>query len=70
MLFSNQQEANKYFEKMEKLADQINDEESAIKMLEMIDVCYENQEEFFIPAIVMSYEEMALSYVDDYKIVR
>lgn len=70
MLFSNQKEADKYFEKMEKLADKINDEESAIKMLQMIDVCYENQEEYFIPAIIMSYEEMALSYIESYKIVR
>ena len=70
MLFRNQEEANQYFEKMEELADKIDDRESAIKMLEMIDVCYENQEEFFIPAIVMSYEEMALSYIDYYKIVR
>lgn len=70
MLFKSQEEANEYFEKMEELADQVNDEKSAIKMLQMIDVCYENQEKFFIPAIVISYEEMALSYVDDYKIVR
>ena len=42
MLFRNQEEANQYFEKMEELADKIDDRESAIKMLEMIDVCYEN----------------------------
>ena len=70
MLFRNQEEANQYFEKMEKLANEINDEKSAMEMLEMIDVCYENQEDFFIPAIVMSYEEMALSYINNYKIVR
>lgn len=70
VLFKNQEEANKYFEEMEKVADSVCDKESAIKMLEMIDVCYENQENFFIPAIIMSYEEMALSYVGYYKIVR
>ena len=70
MLFSSQEEANRYFEKMEELANKINDKESAIKMLEMIDVCYQNQEDFFIPAIVISYEEMALSYVEDYKVIR
>ena len=70
MLFSSQEEANRYFEKMEELANKVNDKESAIKMLEMIDVCYQNQEDFFIPAIVISYEEMALSYVEDYKVIR
>lgn len=70
MLFNDQEEANKYFEKMEEFADKVNDKESAIKMLEMVDVCYQNQEDFFIPAIVISYEEMALSYVEDYKVIR
>ena len=70
MLFNDQEEANKYFEKMEEFVDKVNDKESAIKMLEMVDVCYQNQEDFFIPAIVISYEEMALSYVEDYKVIR
>lgn len=69
MLFHSQEEANKHFEEMEKLADQICDEQSAIKMIEMIEICYDNQEEYFIPAIVLAYEEMALSYIRDYKIV-
>lgn len=70
MLFNDQEEANKYFEKMEEFVDKVNDKESAIKMLEMVDVCYQNQEDFFIPAIVISYEEMALLYVEDYKVIR
>ena len=67
--FNSQEEANKYFEEMEKLADRVCDEQSAIKMIEMVEICYENQEEYFIPAIVLVYEEMALSYIENYKIV-
>lgn len=70
MLFCNQEEANQYFEKIEELADKVDDKETAIELLQMIDVCYENEEDFFIPAIIMAYEEMALSYVDYYKIVK
>lgn len=67
--FHSQEEANKHFEEMEKLADQVCDEQSAIKMIEMVEICYDNQEEYFIPAIVLAYEEMALSYIKNYKIV-
>ena len=63
MQFNNQEEANQHFLKMEELADKVCDMESAIEMLAMVEVCYDNQEDFFIPDIVMSYEEMALSYI-------
>lgn len=63
MQFSSQEEADQYFLKMEEFADKVCDMESAIKMLAMIEVCYRNQEDFFIPEIVIGYEEMALSYI-------
>ena len=44
--FHSQKEANKHFEEMEKLADQVCDEQSAIKMIEMVEICYDNQEEY------------------------
>lgn len=69
MRFHSQEEANKHFRKMEKLANQVCDEQSAIKMIEMVEICYDNQEEYFIPALVLLYEEMALSYIENYKIV-
>lgn len=69
MRFHSQEEANKHFRKMEKLANQVCDEQSAIKMIEMVEICYDNQEEYFIPVLVLLYEEMALSYIENYKIV-
>ena len=65
MQFKNQEHANQYFLKMEEFADKVCDMESAIEMLAMIEVCYRNQEDFFIPEIVMAYEEMALSYLPE-----
>lgn len=65
VLFKSQEEVDKHLLKMEEFADKVCDMETAIKMLAMIEICYENQEKWFIPAIVIGYEEMALSYIPE-----
>lgn len=65
MQFNSQEEANEYFEMMEREIDKVCDTESALQMLEYIQVCYENEEKFFVPQIVMGYEEMVLSYIPE-----
>lgn len=70
MLFKTQQEADEYFLEMERLANEVCDGQTAFELLAMIEVCYRNQEKWFIPAIVMSWEEMALSYIPENTVIK
>ena len=48
----------------EELAEKCDNEEAAIKLLKCIERLRSVEKIFFVPAIVMSWEEMALSYIE------
>lgn len=62
--FSNQEDVDKYVLETEKLAEEVNDEESAIKLYKHISHLKSVEELYFVPDIVWSWEEMALSYIE------
>ena len=62
--FLNQEDVDKYVLETEKLAEKVNDEESAIDLYKHISRLKSVEELYFVPDIVMSWEEMALSYIE------
>ena len=63
MMFQTQEEVDKYVLETEKIAENTNDKESATKLYQHIVNLRNVEEDFFVPYIVLSWEEMALSFM-------
>jgi hypothetical protein len=62
--FSSQKEVDKYVLKTEELAEEVMDEENAIILYKRISCLKRVQDFYFVPEIVLSWEEMALSFIE------
>lgn len=62
--FKDQNEVDQYVLQTEELAENTFDEESAIELYQRISRLRTVEELFFVPDIVLSWEEMALSMID------
>lgn len=63
-IFHNQNEVDKYVLETEDLAEKVEDEESAFELYKHIIVLKNSSDHFFVPEIVYSWEEMALSFIE------
>ena len=62
--FLDQDDVDQYILETEALADQVFDEERAIQLYKRISRLKSVSDLYFIPDIVLSWEEMALSYIE------
>ncbi|MBR3208735.1 MAG: hypothetical protein IKF82_00545 [Bacilli bacterium] len=61
--FNNQEDVDQYILATEELATQCDNEEIALKLLNNIECLKTVENIYFVPAVILSWEEMALSYV-------
>lgn len=62
--FGSQEAVDDCVLKSEQLAEKCDNEETAIKLLKRIEYLRSVEQVYFVPAIVISWEEMALSYIN------
>lgn len=62
--FKDQQEVDEYVLETEEIASNVNNEKDAINLYKCIIRLKNVEELFFIPHIVLSWEEMALSFIE------
>jgi hypothetical protein len=62
--FCSQDDVDQYVLETEKLAEEVSDEESAIKLYKRISILKLASELYFVPDILFSWEEMALCYIE------
>lgn len=62
--FTTQEEVDAYILETEKLAEETFDEESAIELYQRVSRLRTVESLFFVPAVVLSWEEMALSMIE------
>lgn len=62
--FLNQEEVDAYVLETEKIAEETFDEESAIELYKRVSRLRTVEELYFVPDIVLSWEEMALSMIE------
>ena len=63
-IFTDQEGVDKYVLETEEYAEQCQDEETAIKLYKRISRLQTASQLYFVPDIVFSWEEMALSYIE------
>lgn len=63
--FKSQEEVNQYVAETEELAEKTFDEETALELYKRICLLRSVEELFFVPDIVLSWEEMALSMISE-----
>ncbi len=68
-IFTSQKCVDEYFEKTRDLANDVDTEECAITLLKRIKYLDHASDSFFVPKDIYGWEEMALSYVEDAKVL-
>ena len=68
-LLQTQQDVDQYVTETEKVADKVCDEETAMELFRRVDQLHYVSKSFFVPNIVLAWEEMALSYIESDKAI-
>lgn len=63
-LFNTQEDVDKCVTETESLAEDVDDEESAIKLYKNVTLLKSVSEVFFVPDVILMWEEKALSYIE------